>query len=108
MVSQASECPARYMLTCTEATQKLTNPKWISYGLGWFQHDYRGEKIDFHTGSIEGLIAIAGIIHDKNTAVYVFGNMDHAELRHAILYQAFDLFVFNDRTLNWHHEIFSL
>jgi len=89
-------------------TQNLTNPKWISYGLGWFQHDYRGEKIDFHTGSIEGLIAIAGIIHDKNTAVYVFGNMDHAELRHAILYQAFDLFVFNDRTLNWHHEIFSL
>ena len=89
-------------------TQKLTNPKWISYGLGWFQHDFRGEKIDFHTGSIEGLIAIAGIIQDKNIAVYVFGNMDHAELRHAIMYKAFDLFAFNNNSFDWHKEVFSL
>jgi CubicO group peptidase (beta-lactamase class C family) len=89
-------------------TQKLTKPNWISYGLGWFQHDYRGEKIDFHTGSIEGLVAIAGILHDKNIAVYVFANLDHAELRHAILYKAFDLFAFDDNTFNWHKEVFTL
>ena len=89
-------------------TQKLTKPNWISYGLGWFQHDYKGMKLDFHTGSIEGLIAIAGIIHDKDIAVYVFANMDHAELRHAIMYKAFDLFAFNDNSLNWNKEVFSL
>ena len=89
-------------------TQKLTKPKWISYGLGWFQHDFRGHKIDFHTGSIEGLIAIAGIIQDKNIAVYVFGNLDHAELRHAIMYKAFDLFAFNNNSFDWHKEVFSL
>ncbi|MDX1333395.1 MAG: serine hydrolase domain-containing protein, partial [Robiginitalea sp.] len=72
-------------------TRQLTRPSWLSYGLGWFQHDYRGEKLDFHTGSIGGLIAIAGIIHDKKTAVYVLANRDHAELRHAILYEALDL-----------------
>jgi hypothetical protein len=65
-------------------------------------------KLDFHTGSIEGLIAIAGIIHDKDIAVYVFANMDHAELRHAIMYKAFDLFAFNDNSLNWNKEVFSL
>ena len=64
------------------------------------------EKIDFHTGSIEGLIAIAGIIQDKNIAVYVFGNMDHAELRHAIMYKAFDLFAFNNNSFDWHKEVF--
>ena len=89
-------------------TQKLTKPNWISYGLGWFQHDYRGIKLDFHTGSIEGLIAIAGIIQDKDIAVYVFANMDHAELRHAIMYKAFDLFVFDDDSFNWNKEVFSL
>lgn len=89
-------------------TTKLTRPNWLSYGLGWFQHDYRGEKMDFHTGSLQGLIAIAGVMHDQNTAVYVFGNMDHAELRHAILYQAMDLFAFNDDTTNWHPKIFNL
>ena len=89
-------------------TTKLTNPNWTSYGLGWFQHDYRGVKLDFHTGSLQGLIAIAGVMHDMNTAVYVFGNMDHAELRHAILYQAMDLYAFEDNSTNWHTKIFKL
>jgi len=89
-------------------TRQLTRPNWLSYGLGWFQHDYRGEKLDFHTGSIGGLIAIAGIIHDKKTAVYVLANRDHAELRHAILYQALDLWAFDDATRDWHREIFDL
>ncbi|MEM1257650.1 MAG: serine hydrolase [Bacteroidota bacterium] len=89
-------------------TARLTDPNWLSYGLGWFQHDYRGEKLDFHTGSLLGLIAIAGVIRDKNTAVYVFGNMDHAELRHAILYQVMDLYAFDDETTNWHPKVFEL
>ncbi len=89
-------------------TQALTKPNWTTYGLGWFQHDYRGVKLDFHTGSINGLIAIAGIMHDKNVAVYVFANMDHAELRHAIMYKALDLYAFNDDSRKWHEEVFSL
>ncbi len=89
-------------------TQQLTKPHWKTYGLGWFQHDYRGEKLDFHTGSLGGLIAICGIIRDKNTAVYVFANMDHAELRHAIMYKAMDLFAFDDNSTDWHQDIFEL
>lgn len=89
-------------------TQQLTNPHWKTYGLGWFQHDYRGEKLDFHTGSITGLVAIAGLMRDKNVAVYVFANLDHAELRHAILYKALDLFVFDDNSRDWHLEISQL
>ena len=89
-------------------TQSLTHPNWITYGLGWFQTDYRGVKLDFHTGSISGLIAIAGVMHDKKTAVYVFSNLDHAELRHAILYKAMDLYAFGDDSRDWHREIFDL
>ncbi|WP_222983178.1 serine hydrolase [Flagellimonas meishanensis] len=89
-------------------TQQLTKPHWKTYGLGWFQHDYRGEKLDFHTGSIGGLVAICGIIRDKDLAVYVFANLDHAELRHAIMYKAMDLFAFNDDSRDWHKEIFDL
>lgn len=89
-------------------TQKLTKPHWTTYGLGWFQHDYRGEKLDFHTGSLPGLIAITGVMHDKDVAVYVFANMDHAELRHAILYKAMDLYAFNDNSRDWHKEVYEL
>ena len=89
-------------------TNALTKPKWNTYGLGWFQQDYRGNKLDFHTGSLPGLVAIAGIIHDKDVAVYVFANLDHAELRHAIMYKAIDLYAFNDDRRDWHEEIFKL
>ena len=42
-------------------TVELTEPNWLSYGLGWFQQDFRGRKIDFHTGSLDGLVAIIGL-----------------------------------------------
>ena len=89
-------------------TNKLTKPKWNTYGLGWFQQDYRGNKLDFHTGSLSGLVALTGIIHDKDVAVYIFANLDHAELRHAIMYKAMDLYAFNDDNRDWHKEIFKL
>lgn len=88
--------------------QQLVQPNWVTYGLGWFQQDYRGGKMDFHTGSTRGMAAIAGIMHKQNTAVYVFANLDHAELRHAILYKAMDLYVFNDDSRDWHQEIYEL
>jgi CubicO group peptidase (beta-lactamase class C family) len=89
-------------------TNALTKPKWNTYGLGWFQQDYRGSKLDFHTGSLPGLVAIAGIMHDHDMAVYVFANLDHAELRHAIMYKAIDLFAFNDNKRHWHQEVYEL
>lgn len=72
-------------------TRELTEPHWTSYGLGWFQHDYEGRKVDFHTGSIDGMVAIAGLLRDEGVGVYVLGNLDHIELRHALMYRVFDL-----------------
>lgn len=73
-------------------TQLLTKPVWKTYGLGWFQHDYRGHRVNFHTGSLTGMIAIHGQLPDQKLAVYIQGNLDHAELRHALMYRAFDEF----------------
>ena len=44
-------------------------------------------KVDFHTGSIDGMVAIAGLIRDQRVGVYVLANIDHAELRHALMYK---------------------
>ncbi|MFD2933997.1 serine hydrolase [Spirosoma flavum] len=73
-------------------TQQLTKPVWKTYGLGWFQQDYRGHRINFHTGSLTGMVAIHGQLPDQKLAVYVQGNLDHAELRHALMLRAFDEF----------------
>ncbi|MFD2569165.1 serine hydrolase [Spirosoma soli] len=73
-------------------TQQLTHPSWKTYGLGWFQHDYRGQRVNFHTGSLTGMVAIHGQLPSHKLAVYVQSNLDHAELRHALMYRAFDEF----------------
>lgn len=86
----------------------LANPNWKTYGVAWFQHDYRGHKIDYHTGSMGGAVAIIAIVKDKNLAVAFFANMDHAELRHAVMYKAIDLFGFDDDAKNWNNDIFEL
>ena len=71
-------------------TTRVTKPHWMTYGLGWFQQDYGGQAVDFHTGSIDGMVAIHGLIRDQHLGVYVLGNLDHAEVRHAIMYEVFD------------------
>lgn len=90
-------------------TFSLTKPKWTTYGLGWFQHDYRGEMVNFHTGSLAGRTAIVGLLRDKNTGVYIFGNIDHVEVRHALMYKAFDVFGFgDDKGRDWSAEMKTL
>lgn len=74
----------------------LIRPHWTTYGFAWFQEDYRGEKVDFHTGSIDGMVAIAGLIRDRNLGVYVLANRDHVEVRHALMYTVFDRYLGGD------------
>lgn len=88
-------------------TMKLTKPNWTTYGLGWFQHDYKGKKINYHTGSLAGEIAINGQLPDAKLGIYVFGNYDHAEVRHALVYKAFDVFALGGNR-DWNTEFLAL
>ena len=88
-------------------TASLTKPNWTTYGLGWFQQDYKGYKMNFHTGSLAGAVAIHGQLPAANLGIYVFGNLDHAELRHALMYKAFDLFALGG-TRDWSKELLVL
>jgi CubicO group peptidase (beta-lactamase class C family) len=88
-------------------TRKLTRPHWTTYGLGWFQQDYDGRAVDFHTGSIDGMVAIHGLIRDERLGVYVLANLDHAELRHALMYRVFDLYG-NGPGRDWNAEVKAL
>jgi len=88
-------------------TQQITKPNWKTYGLGWFQHDYKGRKLNFHTGSLAGLTAINAQIQEDNIGFYIFENYDHAELRHALMYKSLDMFALGgDR--DWSTEFFKL
>ena len=88
-------------------TTSVVKPHWMTYGLGWFQQDYRGRAVDFHTGSIDGMIAIHGLMRDDRLGVYVLANLDHAELRHALMYTVFDRFT-GAPERDWSGELLKL
>ena len=88
-------------------TFSVLKPHWVTYGMGWFQIDYRGKMVNFHTGSLSGLTAIIGLLQEEKFGVYVFGNYDHAEVRHAIMYKAFDHFVLGNGR-DWNAEFKKL
>ena len=73
-------------------TMSVVRPHFFTYGLGWFLHDYAGQAVAMHTGSIDGMSAIVGMIPDRRLGVIVLANSDHAELRHALMYEVFDRF----------------
>jgi len=73
-------------------TAIITKPHWKTYALGWFQQDYHGKFVNFHTGSLAGTTAIHGLLLEDKMGVYIYGNLDHAEVRHALMFKAFDVF----------------
>lgn len=88
-------------------TMQLTKPHWTTYGLGWFQHDYQGRMLDFHTGSLNGMVAIIGLVPDERFGVYVLANRDHVEVRHALMYKAIDIYLGNPKR-DWSRELLAL
>jgi CubicO group peptidase (beta-lactamase class C family) len=83
---------------------QLTRPRFNTYALGWFQHDYAGRRLNYHTGSIDGMVAIIGIIPEERFGVYVLGNLDHVEVRHALLYKAIDTWL-GTGTRDWSTDL---
>ncbi len=85
-------------------TARRTLPHFTAYGMGWFLQDYRGEFVAFHTGSIDGTVAIVGLLPERTLGVVVFANREHAELRHALMLRVFDLYLGGPRR-DWSAEL---
>lgn len=86
---------------------ELAKPDYFNYGLGWFIQDYRGQQMWMHTGSINGLCAIIGLMPNERLGVYVLENLDHAELRHGLMYAALDLYN-GGRSRDWSADLKAL
>lgn len=86
---------------------ELSQPHFFTYALGWFVQDYHGKTVWMHTGSIDGMSAIIGLLPEQKVGVYVLANLDHAELRHALMYEVFDLYGGNPPR-DWSSEMHTL
>ena len=61
--------------------------------------------MSFHTGSIDGMAAIVGLIPDEDLGVVVLENRDHAECRHALMWKVFDLWGGTPEGRDWSEEL---
>ncbi len=86
---------------------RLARPNFFSYALGWFVQDYQGHTVWMHTGSIDGMCAIIALVPDLRLGVYALENLDHAELRHALIYQVMDMYEGNPRR-DWSADVRKL
>ncbi len=72
---------------------RLASPHFTAYGLGWFMQDYRGRQLAMHTGSIDGMTALVALVPEEDLGLVVLINLDHAELRHALMYRIIDAYL---------------
>ena len=75
--------------------------------MGWFLEDYRGRKVAMHTGSIDGMSAVVGLLPEERVGVVIFENEDHAELRHALMWAVFDRYLHAPPT-DWSTRLHAL
>jgi len=58
--------------------------KHLSYGLGWFVHDYRGQCACSHGGTLDGFRAQTVLLPDKKLGVVVLGNLTPSSFPEAL------------------------
>ncbi len=65
---------------------------FLTYGLGWFLHDYRGRKIVEHGGNIDGMTALVVLVPEEHFGFVILTNMNQTLLTHALKYRILDAY----------------
>jgi CubicO group peptidase (beta-lactamase class C family) len=61
-------------------------PTMQAYGLGWFLHDHRGEKLVWHTGGLAGFISYTGLLPGRKSGIMVMTNAEEAPVFRSLRY----------------------
>jgi CubicO group peptidase (beta-lactamase class C family) len=65
----------------------------LTYGIGWYLHDYKGRLVVQHGGNIDGMTALVGLLPEEHTGIVVLTNLDQNELTYALMYRVFDAYL---------------
>jgi CubicO group peptidase (beta-lactamase class C family) len=65
----------------------------LTYGMGWYLHDYHGRLIVQHGGNIDGMSSLVGFMPEEQTGLVVLTNLDQNDLTYALMYRVFDAYL---------------
>lgn len=66
---------------------------FLSYGMGWFLHDYKGRKVVEHGGNIDGMSALVTMMPEEKLGIVLLTNMNGTQLPHTLMYRVFDAYL---------------
>jgi len=66
---------------------------FLTYGLGWFMHDYHGKKVVEHGGAIDGMRAGVAMIPEEKLGVVILTNMNGSLLPIPLMFKVFDAYL---------------
>jgi CubicO group peptidase (beta-lactamase class C family) len=64
-----------------------------AYGLGWYLEDYRGVRLAYHSGRIDGMSSRLTLVPEKNLGVAVLTNRGRSSLPDALTYRLLDAYL---------------
>jgi Ca2+-binding RTX toxin-like protein len=64
-----------------------------SYGLGWVLTDYKGRKIAWHNGGIDGFLSEMWTVPEEKLGIVVLSNRDGHQLGPAVVWRILDLYL---------------
>ncbi len=71
---------------------------FLTYGLGWFLHDYKGKKVVEHGGNIDGMSALVAMMPEENLGLVALTNLGGNILPSAVRNRIFDAFLKEEPT----------
>ena len=63
------------------------------YGLGWVLQDYKGRKIAWHNGGIDGFLSEMWTVPEEKLGIVVLSNRDGHQLGPAVVWRILDLYM---------------
>ena len=66
---------------------------FVGYGLGWVLQDYKGRKIAWHNGGIDGNLSEMWTVPDDQLGIVVLTNYDGHQIGPSIVYRILDQFL---------------
>ncbi|MFS0556026.1 serine hydrolase [Brevibacillus sp. 179-C9.3 HS] len=77
-----------------------------SAALGWFVQAYRGERMVYHAGNLQGFSSLISFLPDKKCGVVVLSQVDNSRLPMIVTHEAYDR-VLGLLPVDWHGKLRS-
>lgn len=66
---------------------------FTDYGFGWVLQDYRGRKLVWHNGGIDGMLSEVRLIPEERLGIVILSNAESHELNPALAYRIMDAYL---------------